>query len=255
MLTKNKTKKSKSNYLNNIAKHIAPIIPLTEIGKIRLQKTLISIRLDISPQEYTARYIVRTSIFIILTIILIFIFWPLAIITGLLVIYVFINRKNEATRLSRKYTNQAEKELPRFVSYVASRVSTTNNVLEIITDYKINYDTVLTKELAITISDMKTGNQEQALMNLQNRINSPLMTELCRGLISAIRGDDVTTYFNNFTEKLSILWNQRLKQEVLKKEPKISRMTYVLLGSAFLSTFVVLAAVLMRSLSTISGVG
>lgn len=254
MMTKSNTKKSKSALLNKIAEKIAPLLPMGEIRKVQLGKTLKSAGLTISPQEYTARYWVRTAIFIVATIILLLIWWPFALISALFGLYIYINRKNEAARISGRRGKEAEKELLRFVSYVASRVKTTHNMLEIMTDYNANYDTVLTKELAVTIADMKTGNQEQAIMNLQGRISSPLMNELCRGIISAMRGDDVTVYFDNFTQKLMQLWNQRLKQEALKKEPKISRMTYVLLGCAFLSTFVVLAAVLFKSVSMIAGV-
>ena len=91
-------------------------------------------------------------------------------------------------------------------------------------------------------------------MNLQDRINSPLMTELCRGLISAMRGDDVVLYFETFTQKLMTLWNQRLKEEALKKEPKVNRMSYVLLACGFLSVFVVLGAVAIKAVSMIQGV-
>lgn len=40
------------------------------------------------------------------------------------------------------------------------------------------------------IADMKTGNYENALIHFETRIGSPMLSDVIRGLIGVLRGDD-----------------------------------------------------------------
>ena len=50
-------------------------------------------------------------------------------------------------------------------------------------------------ELDQTIADMKTGNYENALIHFETRIGSPMLSDVIRGLIGVLRGDDQRMYF------------------------------------------------------------
>ena len=60
--------------------------------------------------------------------------------------------------------------------------------------YAPNAGPKLKHELEITAADIRSGNQEVAITRLEARVGSPLMSDVCRGLISLSRGD-VNTVF------------------------------------------------------------
>lgn len=178
----------------------------------------------------------------------------LAIIPVTFAGYFFYIRYTEAGKKSDKRRLEIEKELPRFVSYMSNSLRSSRNVLDLIDTYKANYDSPLTEELSMTAADMRTGNQERALQHLQVRINSGLLDELVRGLLSSLHGDDMTAYFDNLSYKLTSVWQQRLKEQALKKEPKITRMSYLLFICAIISIFVILG-VMVKSSGSLLGAG
>ena len=68
-----------------------------------------------------------------------------------------------------------------------------------------------------TIADMKTGNYENALLNMESRINSPLMSDVIRGLIGVLRGDDQRVYFKMLTFDMRQMEQNNLKKEAMKR--------------------------------------
>ena len=64
---------------------------------------------------------------------------------------------------------------------------------------------------------MKTGNYENALLKMEKRINSPLMSDVIRGLIGVLRGDDQRVYFKMLTFDMRQLEQNNLKKEAMKR--------------------------------------
>lgn len=249
-----KPKKKKQGTLSSIAnsfsKVVAKYIPVGMLKKAELEKTLRSADIKLTPQEYIANAVVKSVVFFIAASICLFINKVLAIISLVFAGYTFYRAYAEAGKQSNKRKLEIEKELPRFVSYMSNSLKSNRNIIDIIDVYKANYYSVLTEELAKTVADMRTGNEEKALQRFEVRINSPLLSELVRGMLSSIRGNDMTIYFENLNYKLSSVWQQRLRAQALKKEPKVTIMSYFLFGSSLITVFAILAAVLYKAVST-----
>lgn len=245
------SKKRRESILDLLAKKIAPKMPLGSLKETELNRKLSAAGMDLSPREYISRTLVHTAIWIIVALLLL----PFSKIAALLfagiACIIFFIKKNEIRKKGTSRMRAIEHEIPAFVSYVTGRIrGDDHNILDIIDTYKSNYDNDLTKELSITAADMRTGNQEVAIQRLLGRVNSPLMIDLGRGILSAMRGDDVYDYFQTLNRKLSNLWAQRLRTEALQKEPKVSRMSYILFGIALVTIFAVLILFLIYTLST-----
>lgn len=250
----NDTRKKRESILDILSRKIAPHIPLGALKESELTSMLASAGMSISAREYTAQIWVHTGLWLIVSLLLLpFSFWLSLIPIGI----ALLSYSHRSIEINKKQTDRIQKieaELPKFVSYTTGRIKTDHNILDIIDSYKANYDNEFTKELSITAADMRTGNQEKAILRLQERIHSPLMTDLARGILSAMRGNDVYDYFQNLNRKLSNIWAQRLRSEALRKEPKVSRMSYILFGCAMITTFVVLIAFFVHSISAL-GIG
>ncbi len=249
-LSKRKDKKH-GNPLDLFAKQIAKYIPISELKQAELQKELSAAGSALSPREYFSDVLVYTAIPLLAGLLLLIISPWLSLLAVGVAVFVYVSKRQAISKQAEERSRKIGKELPKFISYVSRRCRTDHNLLDIIDGYKQNYQNELTEELAITAADMRTGNQEQAIQRMQNRVNTPLMTELSRGLISAMRGDDVTAYFDSLNRKIGTMWEQELHLKVLKKQPKITRMSGVMVGCALISTFAIMIFYLLSALSVL----
>lgn len=236
------------NAISSITNTIAPYIPLSEIQENSIKKALNSAAIAATPKQYIAVAFVYGGAFALLAIPCFFINPTLALLPLGAGIYMFLLKKNEAFKEGNKRRYAIEKELPRFTSYVANSTKSNRNIIEIISVYKQNYTSELCKELSIVVGDMKTGNQEKALQRMETRVNSTMLSEVVRGLLSFMRGDNMVTYFESLNLKLTSLWQQRLKGQALAKEPKISMLSYLLTGAAMVSIFYVMITLMFKIL-------
>ncbi len=242
-----------STMLDVFSKSATKHIPMSILKQAELKKVLQAANIEVTPKEYLAAAIVHSLLFLLFAIPLFFINHLIALIPAAFTCYIFYSRYHSAFKAGDKRKIDIEKELPRFVAYMAHTLKSSHNLINMIDTYKANYHSALTDELAFTVADMRTGNQERALQHLEARINSPLMGELVRGLLSASRGEDMTAYFDNLSYKLTEVGQQRLKEQALKKEPKIARMSYLLFGVAMVSIFVILIISVQSAFSMMGG--
>lgn len=236
-----------SQALGSFSKSLARFVPLGVVKAARLQKDLDAANMTATPREYMAGVYLSSAVFLPLAIPLYFLHPMLALLPVLAAFYVYNKKVNEVVKAGHAHKTAIENELPRFTSYAAMSLKTSRNILEMIDAYNRNYDSALTKELKIAAADMRTGNQERALQRMEAKIGSPLLSELVRGLISSIHGDDMTAYFDSLTEKMNMAWRQRLREIALKKEPKISRQSYILFACVLVSVFYVMFHILIST--------
>ena len=96
-------------------------------------------------------------------------------------------------------------------------------------NFKKNAGEDFTKELDILTADMRSSSYEAALTRFEARINSPMLSDITRGLIGVLRGDDGTMYFQMLSHDMKQLELQRLKAEAMKIPPKIRVFSFIML--------------------------
>jgi tight adherence protein C len=237
--------------IESYIKSYAQLIPMSMMKESSLQKKLTSANMPDTPKQYVSVVYAYTAFFLLLTIITFFINPLFAVIPFGITGLVYYLKINEVDRRSSARKKEIEHNLPQFTSYVANSLSSNRNILEIINIYNQNYDSELTKELLIVVADMRTGNYQTALQRFNARINSPLISELVRGLIASINGDDMTIYFESLSMKMDKLWEQRIREIALKKEPKLSMLSYISFGLSLLSVAYVMYNLVIANIGII----
>ena len=76
-------------------------------------------------------------------------------------------------------------------------------------------------ELSLTLEDMKTGSQEIALRRLDGRVNSPRVSDVVRGLISVLNGDDQRAFFQNKQQQFNNDYVTIKKKELKNRNSKL----------------------------------
>ena len=68
---------------------------------------------------------------------------------------------------------------------------------------------------------MRSSSYEAALTRFEARLNSPMLSDVVRGLIGVLRGDNSVVYFQMLAHDFKQIELQKLKSEAQKIPPKI----------------------------------
>ena len=129
----------------------------------------------------------------------------------------------------------------------------THDVITILERHKDNFSPYLNEEIEITIADMRTGNYEAAITRFEGRIGSTNLSEVCRGFIQMIRGDDTHVYWETLAVRFSEIQKQQLRNIALKIPPKVHRLSFFLMMCMMLLYVVVLGWELIGNIGILFG--
>ena len=240
-------------WLSSVASFIARKLRLNEFKKAQLESDLRTAQMDISPEMFVANAIVKSLIVGVFAIPVLFIFPILSpVILFLAFILYRMNMKGISNRI-RKKRAKIEYELPRFVFKIEKSLMHDKDILKMVESYARNAGPELKHELDITAADMRSGNNEVAITRLEARVGSPLMSDVCRGLISIDRGDVNTVYWKSLSMKFSDIQRQQLKLEAEKIPKKVKKLSMCLLFCFMLIYVVVILAQIISSVGVLFG--
>lgn len=251
MISKKQREKTSSVdvWLGGIASSIAKIIRLNEYKRAELENDLKTARMDITPEQYKANAIVKASVLGIFAVPMLFIFPLLSPVILIASVIVYNGENKKAGKKIKEKRRIIEYELPRFVSTVEKTLKHSRDVLYMIESYIPSAGDEFKDELNITSADMRSSNYETAITRLEGRIGSPMMSDVCRGLIGILRGDEMTIYWSTLALKFADVHRQALKQKAQIVPKKVKRLSVCLLACFMLVYVVVIMYQILGSLS------
>lgn len=235
-------------WLQGAAKLVARHLKLNEYRRLQLVSDLQTAGMEITPELYIAVAIIKAGLCGLLAIPAFFIF-PLIVplIIVLAILMYFKEAKSVQTRIAKR-REVIEYELPRLVSTIEKTLMHNRDVLGILETYKGNAGAALKGELSVTVADMRSGNYESALTRLESRVGSAMLSDVVRGLISVLRGDETDAYWATLTIKFADIQRQNLKRQAQKVPGKVRRLSMVLLFCFIAVYLVVIITQIMHSL-------
>lgn len=235
-------------YLTRIAGKLSPLLRLDPIKKNRLALTLAIAGIPLTPECYTMKAFL-SALLTALAGIPFFLFLPLLgfLMIGLAVMMWF-STYHKAFDLVKKRRKLIEAELPRFAVSIQQGLATDRDVLKLLTSYRRIAGSHLGQELDTTITDMKTGNYENALLHFQNRVGSTMLSDIVRGLIGTLRGDDQQMYFKMLVFDMRQIEQNNLKKEAGKRPKQMQKYSMMMLFCILLIYVVVLSVEVIGSL-------
>ena len=242
--------KTAETYLLTVAVKLAPYIRMDEYKKGRLKNILKASGLNMEPEVYQAFAVAKAGAVMLGVIPAILVFPLLSIIVVFLAVMIYFQELNKADELLAAKRGTIESELPRFVSTIEQELKNSRDILSIVENYKKNAGEQFAGELDILVADMRSSSYEAALTRFEARLNSPMLSDVVRGLISVLRGDDGAMYFQMLAHDFKQMELQRLKKEAQKIPPKIRVFSFVML-MCFLATYLVIIVMeIIKSMGT-----
>ena len=216
-------------WLGEIANWISGKLRLNEYKRMHLDADLKTADMNMTPEMYVADNIVKSLFIGILAIPVFFFSKGIATLIIFCAFLMYYNNSKKVSNRIKEKRRLIEYELPRFVSTIEKTLVHNRDVLGILDAYKDSAGPELRRELEITVADMRSGNYEIALTRLESRVGSSMLSDITRGLVSVIRGDDTAVYWGSLVLKFSDYQRQNLKAEADKAPKRVRRLSMVLL--------------------------
>ena len=238
-------------WLKGLAVGLSNRLRLNEFKKDELEADLKTAQMDISPEMFKASAIVKALIIGVFAIPVAFIFPLLCPIVLFLTIYLYSREMKSVSHRIRGKRQKIEYELPRLVFTIEKTLKHNRDVFYMLDSYRQNAGKEMKHELDITVADMKSGNYEGAITRLEARVGSSQMSDVCRGLIGILRGDDTEIYWASLAIKFNDIQRQQLRLQAQKVPRKVKRLSMCLLFCFMLIYIVVILSQIMSSLGVL----
>lgn len=250
-----KKQKDKSSgldvWLKGIATWLSKHMKLNEFKRAQLEADLKTAQMDITPEMFKANAIVKAVIIGVFAIPVLFIFPLLCPVILFMAFFLYTREVKSVSMRIKAKREKIEYELPRLVFTIEKTLKHSRDVLNMLETYAKNAGPQLQHELSITVADMRSGNYEAALTRLESRVGSAMMSDVCRGLIGILRGDDTALYWTSLSLKFNDIQRQQLRLQAQKVPRKVKRLSMCLLFCFMLIYIVVIVAQIMTSMNVL----
>lgn len=237
-------------WLKGVSSWIAKHLKLNDFKREQLLADLQTAQMNISPEEYKANAIVKALLVGVFAVPTLFLFPLLSPVILFLAVFLYIRENKAVARRIRAKRDRIEFELPRLVFTIEKTLKHNRDVLYMLESYAENAGPEMKNELKITAADMRSGNYEAAITRLETRVGSSMMSDVCRGLIGILRGDDTAVYWSSLAIKFNDVQRQQLRLDAQKVPKKVKRLSMCLL-ICFMLIYVV---VIMEQIVTSMGI-
>ncbi len=255
MINTGKQEKKLETTINAIgldgAVKIARLVKMNDYKRSRMSHVLKASGIGKTPEVYVAYAYVKAGCIFLLIIPALYVFPLAAIVLILLGIMVYFQEIRRADETLREKREQIEGELYRFVSTITQELKNSRDVLSMLEHYKDNAGEAFRKELDIVCADMRSSSFEAALTRFEARLNSPQLSDIVRGLIGVMRGDDGSVYFQMLTHDFKQAELQRLKAKAAKIPPKIRVFSFLMLICFLMTYFAIIGFEIIKSMGTL----
>lgn len=256
MLSKKQGSKSEKLldvYITRIAGFLARFTRLDPLKRGKLQSALTIAGVELTPEVYTMKAYVTAGLTGLCALPLLLVQPLLSMVAVGLAVALWFSTYFHAFDFVKKRKKVIEAEIPRFALTIAQNLELDRDVLKMLTSYRRVAGKELGAELDQTIADMKTGNYEQALLHLEARVGSTMLSDIVRGLIGTLRGDDQAMYFKMVCMDMRQIEQSNLRKEAAKRPKQIQKYSMMMLMCIIIIYVVVLSSEVIGSIGVFFG--
>lgn len=231
-------------------KFILGLVDLGDSTKYKLQTALTYFNYNVTPEEHFSDAVAAGIMVGALSLMLMIInpfFGVAAFVLGFLI---FKSELESPIKKLDKVRQNIDYDSALFCKFVSDALKEENrNVIDILTSCKESVSNDFKAELEHTLTDLKTGNQEEALVAMSQRISTSSMTQIVIGLLGVLRGDNQTLYFEMLYEKFHKEELTRIKKKNSTKAGTISKISMLLIPPVVMMIMVGMILTIVQQLA------
>ena len=245
-----KAAKTIETYLMTVAVRLAKYIRMDEYKRSRMHNVLKASGMNLTPEVYQAYAFVKAGAILLGVIPCVFLLPLLSPVVIILSLLTYFKESQKADERLKAKRDEIEGELPRLVATIEQELKNSRDVLSIVENYKKNAGEEFANELEILAADMRSSSYEAALTRFEARINFPMLSDVVRGLIGVLRGDDGAMYFQMLSHDFKQMELQRLKKEAQKIPPKIRVFSFLMLVCFIVTYLAIIVFEILKSMGS-----
>lgn len=230
------------------ALRLSPMIHMDEYRKSRMKNVLKATGIKMTPEVYQAYALIKAGLLMLGILPCLLLFPLLSPIIVFLAVMVYFQESQRADEILKSKRKSIEDELPRFVANLEQELQNNRDVLSMIENFRKNAGPEFGEELGVLAADMRSSSYEAALTRFEARLNSPMLSDVVRGLIGVLRGDNSVVYFQMLSHDFKQLELQKLKSEAQKIPPKIRVFSFLMLMCFLLTYLAIIVFEIIKSL-------
>jgi hypothetical protein len=245
-----KAAKTVEVWLMSGAVKLSKYIRMDEYKHSRMTNVLKAAGIGMTPEVYSAYAITKAGAILLGVIPCLLVLPLISSVLIILAVLTYFKETRRADEQLKEKREQIEGELPRFVATIEQTLKASRDVLAMMENYKKNAGPAFAQELDVLTAAMRSSSYEAALTRFEARLNSPMLSDIVRGLIGVLRGDDSAVYFQMLAHDFKALELQRLKGQAQKIPPKIRIFSFVMLMCFLLTYMAIIVMQILSSLGT-----
>lgn len=214
--------------IDPIAICIRRLIRPDQYKKNSMEAKLKRCKIDIDYEMFIARAIAISMMTFIFSFVFIIVKIYIAAATCMLLsVAMYFSQIQKPDDEIKKINESILKEFPRFVSTFAHSLSSTNDLVKIFEKYKKVAGESFVYDLEVLISDLQTGNQEQALKNFDERLGIAQISDFVVAAIGIVHGTQQREYLKLVEMEAKNLLREQIKREIAERPNKIMPVLWI----------------------------
>lgn len=240
------------NTLMPLAKLISKMFPMSEYKEKRLSADFSRLNIRQTPKEYVS--VVMAKALLLAFIGLLFI--PLGIpgfslLTVAAAVLSYFQGMQSIRKKVEALNREIEAELPRMVETLNYSLQDNRDLLSFFEKYRRVSNKALSTEIDRLIVDVKTGNQEMALRNMDLRLGLPSFSALCAILCGVHQGVDQRTSLLVLEQDMRTKERETLRRTMEKRPGRIKTASFILTALMILMFMVPLILLIINNLQAV----
>lgn len=234
-----------------LARLISRLIPMSEYKEKRLVADFTRLNERQTPKEYVSTVLVKALLLGIVGLLFIPLGMPaLSLLTAAATVLAYFQGMQSVSRKVEKLNREIEAELPRLVETLNYSLQDNRDLLSFFEKYRKVAGKALGVELDRLLIEMKTGNQEVALRNMDARLGLSSFATLCAILCGVHQGVDQRLSLLVLEQDLRTKERETLRRSMEKRPGRIKAASFILTALMILMFMVPLVLLIINNLQT-----
>ena len=239
--------------LHPLAVLLSRLFPMSAYRAKRIQADFTRLGLEQTPREYAASELAKALLLGLAGIVFIPLGLPwFALLTGMLGLMSYFRSMQSIRKKVRQLDREIEAEMPRLAETLNLTFQEHHDLIGVFEKYRRVSGEALGRELDRLILDLKTGNQERALKEMDARLCLPSFSALCAILCGVHKGIDQRTSLLVLERDLRTAERERLRRDMDNGPKRIKTASFIL---TFLMIALFMIPIVLLIIKNLTAVG
>lgn len=235
-----------------LARLLSKLFPMSEYRKKRLEADFARLHISQKPEEFVSQAKTRSLLLALIGALFIPIGIPwLVLLTTIISVLAYFQAMQSIRKRVEALNRNIEAELPRLTETLIYSLQDSRDLLSFFEKYRKVTDKALGMELDRLILDMKTGNHEAALRNMDARLDLPSFSALCAVLCGVHQGIDQKTSLLVLEQDMRTKKRETLRRLMEKRPSRIKAASFILTMLLIFLFMVPLVILIINNLQTV----